>query len=76
MPGEALCRFVIFLKKIFLVIGITKNSPNISVRKPGNINKKAPITKAAPDIISNIGISFFTSWLIADLRVLNPSYLT
>ena len=61
--------------KIFLVIGIIRRKPKISVKNPGMIRSKAAKAKAAPEIISYIGISFFINWLKPDLIVFKPSNL-
>ena len=63
------------LKNNFLVGGKIINNPIRSVINPGKINKRAANAKAAPEIISYTGISFFTYCLIADFKVLKPSYL-
>ena len=54
-------------------MGIINKKPTISVKNPGSISKKAAKAKAAPDMISYIGISFLTSWLKPDLNVLKPA---
>ena len=72
-----LCLYFVdtFLKIILLVTGKINNNPIKSVAKPGKINNKDAMAKAAPDIISYIGNLLVTIWLIADFKVFNPSYL-
>ena len=45
-----------YLKIKFLVIGSAKRKPIKSVANPGIIKSNAATAKAAPDIISKIGI--------------------
>ena len=45
----------------FLVTGIINKNPIKSVKNPGMISNNAAKAKAAPYIISYIGISFFTN---------------
>ena len=47
----------------------------ISVKNPGKIRSKAAKAKAAPEIISYTGISFFINWPKPDFIVLRPSNL-
>ena len=47
------------LIRIFLVIGNISNNPIASVKKPGKRSRKAPITRAAPETISNKGSAIF-----------------
>ena len=47
----------------------------IGYEKPGIINNNAAKVKAAPEIISYIGISFFINWLKPDLIALKPANL-
>ena len=61
--------------KNFLVIGTINKNPTKSVKNPGIIRSKAAKANAAPDIISYIGSSFFTSWLNPDLTAFKPSNL-
>ena len=61
------------LIKTILVIGIINKKPTMSVKNPGSISKKAAKAKAAPDIISYIGISFLINWLKPDLNVFKPA---
>ena len=42
-------------------------------KNPGIIIKRAAKANAAPDIISYIGISFFTNWLKPDFKALKPA---
>ena len=49
------------LMKNFLVTGIINKNPTKSVKNPGIIRSKAAKANAAPDIISYMGISFFTN---------------
>ena len=43
-------------------MGIINKNPKKSVKNPGIISNKAANAKVAPDIISYIGILFFTNW--------------
>ena len=63
------------LIKNFLVTGIIRRKPTISVKKPGIINNNAAKARVAPEIISYIGISFFTNCLIPDFSAFKPSNL-
>ena len=63
------------LMKNFLVTGTINKNPTKSVKNPGIIRSKAAKANAAPDIISYIGSSFFTSWLNPDLTAFKPSNL-
>ena len=47
--------------KNFLVTGIINKNPTKSVKNPGIIRSKAAKPNVAPDIISYIGILFFTN---------------
>ena len=60
---------------IFLVKGIKRKNPKVSVTNPGNINKHAAKAIDAPETISNKGISFLYMLRIPDLRVLRPCAL-
>ena len=51
------------------------NKPIKSVKKPGIISNNAANARAAPEIISYKGISFFITEKIPDLNVFKPSYL-
>ena len=48
--------------------------PKISVTNPGIIKSIAANAIAAPDNISNVGASFFLSWMNPDFNVFKPSY--
>jgi len=61
--------------KNFLVTGIINKNPTKSVKNPGIIRSKAAKANAAPDIISYIGILFFTNRLKPDLIAFKPSNL-
>ena len=56
----------------FLVQGIKRKNPKVSVMKPGNINKHAAKAIDAPETISKSGISFLYILITPALSVLRP----